>query len=591
MKLNELLVKFLVWRIKHISNKNFVLILSGVVGALAGLAAVVLKQTVHLIDKALTYDFNIDYGNYLYFTYPIFGIFLTVLFARFVLRERLGHGVTDILYSISKKSSIVAKGKMYSRMITSALTVGFGGSVGLEAPIVVTGSALGSNLGQLMHLNYKKRTLLIGCGAAGAVSAIFNAPIGGVIFCIEVILAEVTIASFVPLLISSVAGALVSLMLLGDDVLFSFKLVDSFKASDTPFFLLLGLMCGLLSVYFIRVTYLVEGWFARIQKASSRLLFGGLALGIIIFVFPPIYGEGYLGLKALLAEKGYSILDKSMFYDFNFEPVVVLIFVALVLLLKPFASAFTMGAGGSGGVFAPSLFMGGLAGFVFAKTMNLAFGMDISVSNFVLVGMCGVMSGVLHAPLTAIFLIAEITGGYGLFVPLMLVSAIAYVTLSYFEKHSIYTKHLIEKGDLIQNDRDRQVLSLIDMNKLIEKDLLTIDPHATLKDLVALIRVSKRNIFPVVNDKKELVGIVTLDDIRDIMFDEESQKNVIIKKVMHTPPAVVSSYETMENVMEKFEKTQAWNLPVIDDGHYTGCISKSRIFNAYRNRLIRQQSE
>ncbi|MDN4166785.1 chloride channel protein [Cytophagales bacterium LB-30] len=591
MKVNELLVKFLVWRIKHIDNRNFVLLLSGVIGALAGLAAVLLKQSVHLIHQALTLSFKTEYANYLYLSYPLIGILLTVLFAHFVLKEKLGHGVTDILYTISKKSSIIQRGKMYSRMITSALTVGFGGSVGLEAPIVVTGSAIGSNIGRLMHLNYKKRTILLGCGAAGAISAIFNAPIGGVIFCVEVILAEISIASFIPLLIASVFGSIVSLLLLGDDVLFSVKVTDLFKASDTPYYLMLGIVCGLASLYFTRATYWVEGKIGGIKKTYKRILIGGLLLGLIIFVLPPIYGEGYESIKALLSNNGSGFLNRSLFFSSGGSPYILLFFALAVFIAKPIASALTISSGGSGGVFAPSLFSGGVIGFCFAIGIQMLLGEPISVSNFTLVGMCGVMSGVLHAPLTAIFLIAEITGGYELFVPLMLVSAISYVTISYFEKHSIYTKHLVERGDLIQHDKDRQVLSLIDMNKIIETDLLTIEPTRSLGDLVELIKVSKRNVFPVVNDKGELMGIVTLDDIREVMFDEASQNNLTIKELMHSPPAVVSSYDSMATVMKKFEETHAWNLPVIDNGKYTGFISKSRIFNAYRNRLIRQHAE
>ncbi len=568
------------------------LILSGIIGIFSGLAAVSLKTSVHYIQGFLTSGFDVKYANYLYIGYPLIGILLSLFIARYFFGERLGHGITNILYSISKRSSIIRRTKIYSRMITSALTVGLGGSVGLEAPIVVTGSAIGSNMGSLMHLNYKRRTLLIGCGAAGAISAIFNSPIAGVIFSIEIILADVIIAAFIPLLIASVSGALVSLLLLGDNVMFYFKLTDTLKASDIPFYILLGILCGLGSVYFTRVTYVIEGWVNKIRHSVLKAVVGGIALGLIVFIFPPIYGEGYNTIKTLLAGNDSLILNSSPFFDHIDNTLFLIIFMIGVALVKPMASALTVGAGGSGGLFAPSLFLGGMAGYLYAKITNLVIGENlISTSNFTLVGMCGLMSGVLHAPLTAIFLIAEITSGYTLFVPLMLVSAIAYSTSSYFENYSVYTKRLIEKGDLIPHDKDRQVLSLIHLSKLIEKDLLKIHPDASLGDLVDLVRISKRNIFPVVDEEEKLMGIVTLDDIRELMFDEASRKNIYVKSLMHSPPESVSSYENMLSVMGKFEKTGAWNLPVIDDEKYTGFVSKSRIFNAYRKKLINQHRE
>ncbi|GAA5032086.1 chloride channel protein [Marivirga lumbricoides] len=590
MKFNDLLLKFLIWRVKHISTKNFVLIISGVIGLIAGVAAVVLKESVHVIQGALTRDFHQNLANYLYLSYPLIGIILTVLLTKYILKEKMGHGITDILYTISKKSSIVKRTKTFSRMLTSALTVGFGGSVGLEAPIVVTGSAIGSNIGRLVHLSYKQRTLLIGCGSAGAISAIFNSPIAGVIFSIEVILSEITISSFIPLLIASVAGALVSLTLLGDDVLFSFTLTEGFAASDTPFYLFLGVFTGLVSLYFTRAVGRVEGLIKNVKGDFNRALVGGVSLGFLIFILPPLYGEGYDTIKNLLQGNAQNLLNNSLFFSEIDSFFFMVLFVAAIILIKPVATALTLGSGGSGGIFAPSLFIGGVTGYLFAYLINLTgIAEPISTSNFTLVGMSGVMSGVLHAPLTAIFLIAEITSGYTLFVPLMIVSAISYSTISYFEKYSLYTKPLIEKGDLIYHDKDRQVLSLIDLKKIVETDLLTIDPNASLGSLVDLVRFSKRNIFPVVNEQQELMGIVTLDDIREIMFDTDSRKNIIVNTLMHSPPTYVSSKESMQSVMIKFEKTGAWNLPVIDEGKYIGFVSKSRIFNAYRKKLIRQQ--
>lgn len=585
------IMRLLVWRLKHISDNNFLLISAGLIGICSGLAAVILKSTVHFLVNYLEIVGDLFGFNYFYLIFPLIGITLTVVVSKYLFKEKLGHGITQILYAISKNSSVIRKTRMYSRMVTSAITVGFGGSVGLEAPIVVTGSAIGSNIARLFHLSYKRRTLLIGCGAAGAISAIFNSPVTGVIFAMEVILTEVVISRFIPLLLASVCGQLVSLVLLGDDILFSFKLTDAFEANETGYYLLLAATCGMVSLYFTRTMYVVENWVKRLQNDFGRASVGGISLALIILTFPPIYGEGYETIKSLLAGESADLFLHSFFHSISNYQVAIIVFLFLILLVKPIATALTIGSGGSGGIFAPSLFMGGLTGFAFSSTSNLLLGSNLSTSNFTLVGMCGVMSGVLHAPLTAIFLIAEITSGYVLFVPLMLVSAISFSTISYFEKHSIYTKQLIETGDLIPYDKDRIVLSLIDLKKIIEKDLLIIHPDSSLDDLVKLVKKSKRNIFPVINDDIELEGIVTLDDIREMMFDEEARKNIVIRTIMHQPPASVSTKEKMQSVMSKFEVTQAWNLPVIDDGKYIGFISKSRIFNAYRNKLIRQSSE
>lgn len=585
------LSQFLIWRIRHLSAKNFVMILSGIVGIIGGIAAVTLKTSVHWIQDFLT-SLQGKWEQYIYVIFPLLGIVVTAWLARKVLKERLGHGITGILYAISKKSSIIPQVKMYSRMITSAITVGFGGSVGLEAPIVVTGSAIGSNIGQLMHLNYKQRTLLIGCGAAAAISGIFNSPVAGVIFSIEVILTDVTIAAFIPLLIASVVGSMVSMVFLGEDVLFSFDLRDPFLASDFPFYLLLGAICGLVSVYFTRVTLFGESMAKRIRNKFGRAIIGGLALGIIIFVFHPIYGEGYDTITDILNGNAQNLIVDSLFLS-NLDSLTFLVIFGLaVLLIKPLATGLTIGAGGNGGIFAPSLFVGGMTGFLFSQGFNmLNFGKTLSVSNFTLVGMCGVMSGVLHAPLTAIFLIAEITSGYTLFLPLMLVSAVALSTNYRFESYSFYTGKLIKAGDLIPYDKDRQVLSLIKIDKLIEKDLITVLPNQTLGDLVEVVRKSKRNIFPVVNSENQLLGIITLDDIREIMFDTEYQKSVIVETLMHRPPDTVSPKDKMQEVMAKFEKTGAWNLPVIDNEKYLGFVSKSRIFNTYRTKLRRQHKD
>ena len=587
----EWLHKFLVWRIKHISDNTFLIILGILVGIATGLAAVTLKLAVHLIQNFLTSDMTPDNTGLMQSIYPLIGIVLTVILATYVLKEKLGHGITAILYRISKRSSIISRKKTYSRMITSALTVGFGGSVGLEAPIVLTGSALGSNVGRLTHLNYRKRTLLIGCGAAGAISAIFGSPIAGVIFAIEVLLPEVTIAMFIPLLISSVFGSLTANALVGEEILFSFNLKDEFSLKDVPFMILLGLLAGLLSVYFTRMTLFVEQKLGKLKNLFFKAVLGGIGVGVLILFMNPLYGEGYATIKAILNGQEADIFNNNLLFGSGFSGFYLVVLLLAMVLFKPIATGLTIGAGGSGGIFAPSLFIGAIFGFVFASSVNLLSGTEmLSTSNFTLVGMSGVMSGVLHAPLTAIFLIAEITQGYTLFVPLMLVSAIAYTTSSYFESHSIYERDLAESGDLLPKDKDKRVLSVINLNKIVETDLLKISPDATLGELVKLVRQSKRNLFPVVNEEGELMGVVTLDDIRGIMFEYKSYDDITVDELMHMPPASVASHENMQSVMGKFESTGAWNLPVINDGKYIGFISKSRIFNTYRNKLRHQQS-
>jgi chloride channel protein, CIC family len=585
----SLLHNFLVWRIKHISDRNFLIFLGIIIGVLSGIAAVTLKWTVHFIGRILLENEIFESQKLLYIVYPFIGIILTVVISKYLLKENLGHGITNILFIISKRSSIITRTKMYSRMLTSAITVGFGGSVGLEAPIVVTGSAIGSNIGRLMHLGYKKRTLLIACGAAGSISAIFNSPIAGVIFAMEVLLPDVTISIFIPLLISSVLGSLTSHSLIGSEILFSFKLKDDFVINDVPFIVIFAAFAGLVSVYFTRTTFFIERQITKIKNRLSRAAIGGIGLGIILLFLHPLYGEGYNTIETILDGNASSIFADSMFFEGINSNLVLVLLMGAVMLAKPVASALTIGSGGSGGVFAPSLFIGGTFGFLFATSVNMIAGEPIlSISNFTLMGMSGVMSGVLHAPLTAIFLIAEITSGYTLFVPLMLVSAIAYSTTVYFEPHSLYSKSLAITGDLIPKDKDKLVLSVINLNKIIETDLLKISPMATLRELVVLVRSSKRNIFPVVNDDGALVGIVTLDDIRQLMFDTELYDTMLIEEMMHSPPASVGSQENMQSVMHKFESTGAWNLPVIDNGLYVGFLSKSRIFNTYRNKLRKQ---
>ncbi|RIW18141.1 chloride channel protein [Algoriphagus lacus] len=592
MAKNDLITSFLIWRLRHLSNQSFILILSGLIGIFSGFAAVILKESVQFIQEFLTDDFYTEYANFMYILYPLVGISAAYLVGRYLLKDYGGHGIPDVLFNISKKSSLIPKVKIYSRIITSALTVGFGGSVGLEAPMVMTGSAIGSNVGLLMHLNAKKRTLLIGCGAAGAISAIFGAPIGAVIFAIEVILLEISTASFIPLLIASVTGSITSMILIGEESLFNFDLKETFLAAHMPYYLLLGMICGVVSLYFSRMVRRTERIMVDLGDQYMRILYGGAFLGFMVFFFPPIYGEGYGTLNTLIEGNSAQILDKSPFFSVIENPAMILVFLTLIVLIKPIASAVTIGAGGSGGIFAPSLYVGGIVGFLFAYSKNmLGFHIPLPIAHFTLVAMCGLMAGVQHAPLSAIFLIAEITGGYELFVPLMFVSAISFITTTYFQKDSLYKLQLKDQGKQLPETKDQELLDTIDISQVIERDLLPIHPDAKLKNLIDLVKISKRNIFPVIDENQTLRGIITLDDFRHIMFDSEKQETVLVRQLMHSPPEILLATENMQSAMEKFERSGAWNLPVVENGKYLGFVSKSRIFNAYRKRLIKQKHD
>ena len=576
----------LAWLRKYVSEKYFILLASAAVGIVAGLAAILLKEVVHFIHHSLTSQSYFE--NYLQLVYPIGGLLLTVVLAKLLYHEEQGHSISDILHSISKRSAILKKSKTYSRMITSAITVGFGGSGGLESPIVLTGSAIGSNIARGLGLNYKTRVLMIGCGTAAVISAIFNAPIAGLIFSIEVILADVRIASFIPLLIASVCANLTSIVLHEDSTLFAFKQVNDFAASDFPYYFGLAIICGFTAVYFTRILLKSEHYFERIENNYKRALVGGSVLTILIALFPAVYGEGYLHISRILNLEETAILKRSLFLHDTDNEWFILAYIAALVLIKILASAVTIGAGGSAGTFAPSLFLGGFAGFAFAKFINLLGIAEISEVNFALVGMCGVLSGTQYAPLTAIFLIAELTGGYTLFIPLMLVSAVAFTAVSYFHVHSPYVRDLIRKGDLVRGSNDQKVLHNLELDKVIETDLKTIHHSAKLADLIKLISTSRRNIFPVIDDDGKLKGVITLDNVREVMFSEAKQQSVKIASLMEQPPDLIQQDETMAVVMRKFETSQAWNLPVVEGGIYRGFVSKSRIFNIYRKELMAQ---
>ncbi|MDM8003446.1 MAG: chloride channel protein [Bacteroidota bacterium] len=565
-------------------------ILSFVVGLVCALAAVVMKNAIHYTHVLFTQGVMKGAGGVLSLAYPLFGIFLTILAVKYIVKDNISHGISRVLYAISRRKSYIKPHNNWSSILTSSLTIGFGGSVGAEAPIVLTGASIGSNIGRYFKLNYKYVTLLLGCGAAAAISGIFKAPIGGILFTLEVLMLDLTMSSIVPLLISSVTAATVAYFLMGSNVLFSFQVKQGFFLSELPYYVILGVFCGLVGVYFTRATVGIEKLYQKIRNKWVRMVLGGLILGGLIYFYPALYGEGYETVMVLLnagsgVAPGTEIFGQMAqgFWAFS-------LLMAGLLLVKVVATASTNGAGGVGGIVAPTLFTGGVAGYYLSSLLNHLFGLTLVESSFTLTAMAGVFASVLHAPLTAIFLIAEITEGYGLLIPLILTSTIAFITTRAFQKHSIYNEQLALTGELITHDKDKAVMTLLDWSKEVEKDLLTVKPDGNLGDLVKQISRSNRNIFPVVDEFNILEGVVLLDDVRDKMFKPELYEKVLVRDLMTIPPSYIDLSERGDAVLDAFERTGAWNLPVLDRGRYVGFISKSRIFSAYRE-LLRQFSE
>ncbi|MBO4603587.1 MAG: chloride channel protein [Salinivirgaceae bacterium] len=575
------------WRGKHLTENQFLLILSFVVGLLSGLSAVVLKNTIHYTYLLVMKAINSGFGIYIYLALPAVGILLTTLWLKYFVKDNISHGITRVLFCISRKNGIIKPHNTYTGIVGSSLTIGFGGSVGAEAPIVLTGAAIGSNLGRLFKLNYKQIILMIGCGAAGAVAGIFKAPIAGLVFTLEVLMLDMTMASLSPLLISAVTATLISYLFLGSEAtLCTLPQPPTFELHNIPLYLVLGIFAGLLGWYFTATSMSLEKWFSKMLKPGKKIIIGGLILGVLIWLFPPLFGEGYDALREILTGNGQHILDHSVFSQFGGGVWVIVGYCALMLVFKVIATSATTGAGGIGGVFAPSLFMGGILGYMMARLLNCLGFISVSEVNFALVGMAAFMSALMHAPLTGIFLIAEITGGYNLFVPLMVASVSAYVTIYYFEPHSIYTKRLAQSGDLITHNKDRAALTLMRLEKEVEHDLTEVGPDQKLRDLVNAISHSRRNIFPVVDEEGKLMGIVMLDDIRKIMFNTEMYDTTYVYELMTMPPDIIKITDTMDIVMDKFEKSGAWNLPVVRNGLYVGYLSKSKIYTAYRKVLL-----
>ena len=579
-------MKVVIWREHHIKEKTFVIMLALLIGIIGGFAAQLLKYLIHLISHALTSRFSTTDANYLYLVYPVVGILITVLFVKYIVKDNISHGVTKVLYAISRNKSRLKKKNMYASLIASSITIGFGGSVGAEGPIVYTGAAIGSNVGQAFRLSPKTLMLLVGCGAAAGIAGIFRAPIAGMLFTLEVLMIDLTGLTVMPLMISSIAGATVAYVLEGYNAEFFFSQSEAFTTSRIPFTIALGVVCGLMSYYFTKVMFMMETAFRRIKSQGWRIVTGGILIAGLIFVFPPLYGEGYGAINELLDGNVSDVLNGTAFYFDRGNVWFIALFIAMITLMKAFATSATNGAGGVGGTFAPSLFVGALTGFLFAYILNnLDLGFTLSQKNFTLMGMAGVMSGVMHAPLMAIFLTAEMTGGYNLFLPLLIVSILAYITIQIFLPYSIYTMRLAKAGDLLTHQKDKAVLTLLKMDKLIEKDFKSVKPEMNLKEVVDVISVSKRNLFPVVDDEGNLKGVVLLDDIRNIMFRTDLYKKMHVSRFMTAMPAVLDVNEPMDQVMNTFDKTNAWNLPVVDKGKYVGFVSKSKIFNSYRQVL------
>ena len=574
------------WRERHISEKQLVLILSFFVGCFSALAAIILKTFIHLIQWFIEEHLIADEHTWWYLICPMIGITLSALFVRYIVKDDISHGITKILYAISQRKSIIKAHNMWTSIVGSGLTIGFGGSVGAEAPIVLTGAAIGSNLAKTFRLEQKTMMLMIGCGAAGAIGGIFKAPIAGLVFTLEVLMMDLTMASVAPLLISSVTATAISYIATGSTPMFPLNTYEAFHISNIPWYLILGIACGLVSLYFTRGMNHLEQWMKhKVQNFWLKIALGGVTLGVLIFLFPPLYGEGYAVITQLINGDSLSALENSPFTRWGTTTWVVVGYFVLVIALKIVASVATNGGGGVGGIFAPSLFMGSLVGFVTARLLNLT-GLSVPETNFALVGMSGLMSGVMHAPLTGIFLIAELTGGYHLFMPLMIVSVVAYLTIKAFEPHSIYAMRLAQRGELLTHHTDKAILTLMSMDSVIQHYDHVLYPDMTLGDVATQVSNSRNHVFPVVNRQMKFVGAVYLDDIRHVVFRTELYREFRVSQLMKQPQALLSVNDSMDVVVSVFDRTRAWTLPVVDDeGRFVGFIRKSAVLSAYRQLL------
>lgn len=584
------LTKFLIWRRNHIADSTFVMLLSVIVGIAAGLGAVIIKRSVRFIEHMLTEGFSDDIHNYSYFIYPAIGLLIVILFQKFILKKPVGHGIPNVLYAISKNSSLIKAYQMVASIITSSITVGFGGSVGLEGPTVSTGAAIGSNVGRVLRLDYRRITLLVACASAGAMSAIFKAPIAAIIFALEVLMLDLTMAALTPLLISSVTAALVSYVLMGQYTVYNFQVIEQFNMGNVPFYVILGILAGLISLSFTKIYYFTEDIFDKIKTWYAKWLLGVAILGVLLFFLPSLYGEGYDVISSSLRGDYSELFKNSMFYDYRENTIAIILMFVAVIFLKSFATSATFGAGGIGGIFAPTLFIGANTGLFLAEILRYFGYNTVVASNFALIGMCGLIAGVLHAPLTAIFLIAELTGGYQLFIPLMIVSTISYTTINYFVKTSVYTRQLARRGELFTHDKDKMVISLMNVKDLLETKFKTVHKDANLGELVKVITNSKRNVFPVVDDEGIFYGVVHLNDIRDVIFKPELYDSVMVSSLMHAPMTSATRDDSMEDIVEKFQKTSQFNIVVLEEGKYIGFVSRANVFSKYR-KMLKEFSE
>ena len=573
------------WRLTHLSDRNFIYLVSLMVGLATGMAALILKNLIHFVEVRLTGWFEATTFSFLYLAYPILGITLAWLFVRYVVKDDINHGVSKILYSISRKSGRLKKHNTWTSMVASSLTIGLGGSVGAEAPIVLTGASIGSNLARIFKLNYKYMILMIGCGAAGAIAGIFKAPIAGIVFTLEVLMLDMTMAFLIPLLISSITAASLSYIFMGGAMVMKFDLANAFSVSNIGYYIILGVFAGLVSLYFTRGIMWQEGQFRKISNPVARLLIGGTILSFLVFMLPPLWGEGYTSIIKIFSGHGNELLNQSVFYGWKDNNYLVMMVLVMILILKVVATASTIGAGGIGGIFAPTLFMGAVSGFLLARALNTFFNLQLPEENFALAGMAGLMAGVMHAPLTGIFLTAEITGGYGLFIPLIITATISYLTIMHFEPHSIYTKRLALRGDLITHHKDKAALKLMQTRNLIETDFEILSPDATLRDLAIAVSQSHRNLFPVVDQDGQLRGMVKLSEVRTLIFETDLYDKVKIKDLMYMPRHYVSPRNSMEEVAAKFESSGRFNLAVIDEGKYVGFLSRAKVFSEYRDNI------
>ena len=578
--------RFVLWTVNHLSRRQLTLTLAFFVGVLAAVAAYILHTAIHLIQHYLSATLASTQINWFYLVYPVAGILITMLFVRYVVRDNISHGITRILYAISTKQGRLPKHNMWSSVVASAITIGFGGSVGAEAPIVLTGSAIGSNLARRFHLDSKTIYMLVGCGASAAIAGIFKAPIAGLVFTVEVLMIDLTMGSLLPILIACVTATCFTYALSGENSLFSFTLESEWTVIRTPANILLGIACGIVSLYFIRSMTFFENIFSKLaDRPYVKWLVGGVALSTLIFIFPSLYGEGYAAINVLLNGKSPAdwnvIMEHSLFSGHG---ELLLIYVALVLVTKSMATASTNGGGGCGGTFAPSLFVGAFAGFLFARTWNTYnFSIYIPENNFALLGMAGVMSGVMHAPLTGVFLIAELTGGYNLFIPLLIVSTVSYLTIYIFEPYSIYGMRLAREGKLITHHTDHAVLTLMSLDTVIERDCSAISPDTMLSELVHKTSRSRVDVLPVVDNGNHLLGEIDMMKLRHILFRTELYHRFNVRQLMSEPPAMLRVDDPMEEVMKAFDKTNAQQLPVVDNQNILiGYVSRSHVYSLYR---------